>query len=263
MLDPAPSTEPVGDVRSIDLRDLAALTAALEGIERVVHLGAVDRSVATDDERTMQVNAMGSWNLFEASRLAGVRRVVHCSSSSVTGIDQTNPAVPPRYLPIDEAHPLFATDAYGLSKLCGEKIAEAYARRGLEVIVLRPCFVAFPDLHAFMAGHASPAGRDEPTPILRAYIGPEDCARAFAAAVTMAGYSGFDVMFLAADDAFSDQPTVARVEATYGTQIHLLDPSLYAGFPNASPVSSARARRRLGWRPTTRWSGTALDTVSV
>ena len=36
-------------------------------VEVVVHLGGIDRSVATDDAETMQVNAMGTWNLFEAS----------------------------------------------------------------------------------------------------------------------------------------------------------------------------------------------------
>ena len=58
-----------------DLRDLAALRAAVRGSEVVVHLGGIDRSVATDDAETMQVNAMGTWNLFEASLREGVRRV--------------------------------------------------------------------------------------------------------------------------------------------------------------------------------------------
>ena len=171
------------DFRAVDLRDLTALDAALQGIEVVVHLGGIDRSVAIDDAATMQVNVNGTWNLFEASRRAGVRRVIHCSSNSVTGLDQTNPTMPPCYLPIDEAHPLRPTDAYALSKLCGEQIAVSFARRGLEVIVLRPCFIAFPEQVQFMAGGESPAGRDEPKSYLCAYVGPEDCARGFAAAV--------------------------------------------------------------------------------
>ena len=161
----------------VDLRDLDALRAGLRGVEVVVHLGAIDRSVATDDAATMQVNAMGTWNLFEASRRCGVRHVVHCSSSSVLGLDHTNRHMPPCYLPIDEAHPTRPSDAYGLSKLCGERIAEAYARRGMEVIVVRPCFVAFPDMADFMAGRAGPEGRSEPMPYLRTYVGPEDCSR--------------------------------------------------------------------------------------
>jgi UDP-glucose 4-epimerase len=241
----------------VDLRDLDALRAGLRGVEVVVHLGAIDRSVATDDAATMQVNAMGTWNLFEASRQCGVRRVVHCSSSSVLGLDHTNRHMPPCYLPIDEAHPTRPSDAYGLSKLCGERIAEAYARRGMEVIVIRPCFVAFPDMADFMAGRAGPEGRSEPMPYLRTYVGPEDCARGFTAAAAVA-HEGFETFFLAAADAFAVEPTVARLEALYGTPIALRDAALYGSLPNASPISHAAAQRRLGWTPTTRWTGEAI-----
>jgi nucleoside-diphosphate-sugar epimerase len=240
-----------------DLRDLDALRTGLRDIEVVVHLGAIDRSVATDDAATMQVNAMGTWNLFEASLSAGVRRVVHCSSSSALGIDHSNPQLPPSYLPIDEAHPTHPTDAYGLSKLCGERIAEAYSRRGIEVIVIRPCFVAFPDMADFMAGRPGPEGRSEPMPFLRTYVSPGDCARGFAAAVAVA-YQGFETFFLAAADAFATEPTVARLEALYGTRITLRDAELYQQLPNASPISHASARQRLGWVPTTRWTGDAI-----
>jgi UDP-glucose 4-epimerase len=244
---------PTSDCLVADLRDLDALRAALRGVEVVVHLGGIDRSVASDDAATMQVNAMGTWNLFEASLQAGVRRVVHTSSSSVLGLDHSNPHMPPRYLPIDEAHPLCATDAYGLSKVCGERIAEAYSRRGVEVIVIRPCFVAFPEMADFMAGKPGPDGRSEPMPYLRTYVGPEDCARGFAAAATV-GYAGFETFFLAAAESFAAEPTVGRLEALYGTRIPLHDASLYQRLPRASPVSHAAAHRRLGWTPTTRWT---------
>jgi UDP-glucose 4-epimerase len=242
------------DFRIADLCDPAALRAALQGIEIVVHLGGIDRSVATDDAETMRVNTLGTWNVFEASRYAGVRRVIHCSSISVTGIDQSNPTMPPCYLPIDEAHVLRPTDAYGLSKLCGEQIAAGFARRGLEVLVLRPCFIAFPELGDFMAGRAGPAGRDEPMPYLCAYVGPEDCARGFAAAVTLADYAGLETFLLAAADTFATQPTVARLQELYSTPIPLRDPVLYQRFPRASPISCERAASRLGWVPTTHWS---------
>jgi nucleoside-diphosphate-sugar epimerase len=240
------------DYRQADLRDFDALLAALHGIEVVVHLGGIDRSVATDDATTMQVNALGAWNLFEASRRAGVRRVVHCSSSSVTGLDASNPGMPPHYLPIDEAHPLRPTDAYGLSKLCGERIAEAFSRRGLEVLVIRPCFVAFPDMADFMAGRSSPEGRAEPMPYLRAYVDPEDCARGFAAAATVA-YQGFETFFFAAADVFATEATIPRMQALYGAAIPVHDAALYERFPHASPISHAAARVRLGWAPTTEW----------
>jgi UDP-glucose 4-epimerase len=241
------------DCQQADLRDIDALRAGLRDIEVVVHLGGIDRSFITDDALTMQVNAMGTWNLFEASLQLGVRRVIHCSSSSVLGLDSSNPRMAPCYLPIDEAHPARATDAYGLSKVCGERIAEAYSRRGLEVIVIRPCLVAFPEMMDFMVGKPAPEGRTEPASYLCTYVGPEDCARGFAAAAT-ADYRGFETFFLAADDAFSTEPTIARLAALYGTNIPLHDAALYQRSPRASPVSHAAAHRRLGWTPTTRWT---------
>lgn len=247
---------PAGECVHADVRDLDAMRTALRGIEVVVHLGAIDRSVAVDDAATMQVNVMGTWNVFEAARQNGVRRVVHCSSSSATGVDQTNPTIAPAYLPIDEAYPTHPTDAYGLSKLCGERVAEAFSRRGLEVIVIRPCFVSFPEQAAFMAGKAGPEGRTEPMPYLRAYVGPEDCARGFLAAATV-DYEGFEIYFLAAADTFATEPTVPRLEALYGTMIPVRDAALYRDKPRASPVSHAAARRRLGWVPTTEWSRSA------
>lgn len=252
VVDIATPAHPPADYHHADVRDLDAVRAALQGIEVVVHLGAIDRSFATDDAATMQVNAMGTWNVFEAARQAGVRRVVHCSSSSATGLDISNPGMPPLYLPIDEAHPARATDAYGLSKLCGERIAEAFSRRGLEVIVIRPVFVAFPEMADFMAGKPGPEGRIEPMPYLRTYVGPEDCARGFAAAVAV-DYTGFELFFLAADDCFATEPTVARMQAHYGATIPLRDPALYQRLPRTSPISTAAARSRLGWTPTTQW----------
>jgi UDP-glucose 4-epimerase len=253
VLDIAISGDRLIDYHQADLRDPAALRAGLSDIEVVVHLGGIDRSVVTDDAATMQVNAMGTWNLFEASLHAGVRRVIHCSSSSVLGLDASNPNMPPCYLPIDETHPARPADAYGLSKLCGERIAEAYSRRGLEVIVIRPCFVAFPDMAGFMAGRPGPQGRSEPMPLLRTYVGPDDCARGFAAAVT-AHYAGFETFFLAAADAFASEPTVDRLAALYGAQIPVRDAMLYGNLPQASPISHAAAASRLGWTPTTRWT---------
>ena len=248
---------PAGECHQADLRDLHALRAGLLDIEVVVHLGGIDRSVATDDAATMQVNAMGTWNLFEASLQTGVRRVIHCSSSSATGLDCSNPHMPPCYLPIDEAHPLRPTDAYGLSKQCGERIAEAFSRRGVEVMVIRPCFVAFPEMADFMAGKPAPEDRAEAMPYLRTYVGPQDCARGFAAAAS-ADYAGFETFFLAAADAFTDEPTPARLEALYGEPIPLRDAAPYRAIPNASPVSHAAAEERLGWAPTTRWTAGAI-----
>jgi nucleoside-diphosphate-sugar epimerase len=95
-------------------------------------------------------------------------------------------------------------------------------------------------------------------PYLRTYVGPEDCARGFAAA-TAVEYAGFETFFLAADDAFAAEPTIDRLEALYGAPIPLRDAARYRQIPNASPISNAAARRRLGWTPTTRWTAGAIN----
>ena len=173
------------------------------------------------------------------------------------GLDHSNPAYAALLSADRRGASARPTDAYGLSKLCGERIAEAYSRRGLEVIVIRPCFVAFPEMADFMAGRAGPEGRSEPMPYLRTYVGPEDCARGFAAAATVE-YAGFETFFLAAADAFATEPTVARLEALYGAPIALRDAALYRQRADASPISHAAAQQRLGWTPTTRWTAGAI-----
>ena len=92
---------------------------------------------------------------------------------------------------------------------------------------------------------------------LRAYVGPEDCAHGFAAAATV-DYAGYETFFLAAADAFADEPTTARLEALYGVSIPLHDAALFQRMPLASPISHAAAHRRLGWTPTTRWTAEAI-----
>jgi nucleoside-diphosphate-sugar epimerase len=104
-----------------------------------------------------------------------------------------------------------------------------------------------------MAGRSGPAGRGEPLPYLRTYVGPEDCARGFAAAATTA-YAGYESFLLAADDAFATEPTVARLETLYGARIPLRDPAYFQRNDRASPISHAAATARLGWTPTTRWT---------
>ena len=104
-----------------------------------------------------------------------------------------------------------------------------------------------------MSGRSGPEGRSEPLPYLRTYVSPEDCARGFAATVSVA-YAGFETFFLAAADAFAAEPTVARLETLYDTRIPVRDPAYFQRNERASPISHAAATARLGWRPTTRWT---------
>ena len=123
-----------GDVELVegDVRDLATCKAACDDRRLVFHqaaLGSVPRSVA-DPVTTLEVNAMGTANVLEAARLAGVRRVVYASSSSVYGDSAALPKVEGA-----EGVPL---SPYAASKVVTEQLAAVFARSyGLVSVGLR------------------------------------------------------------------------------------------------------------------------------
>ena len=115
-----------------DLRDRGLLAGALAGVEVVFHQAAVPsvpRSVA-EPERTNDVNVTGTLGLLEASRQAGVRRVVFASSSSAYGDTPVLPKV--------ESLPPCPLSPYALQKYAGERYCQLYHRLyGLETVALR------------------------------------------------------------------------------------------------------------------------------
>lgn len=240
---------------SVDVLDLESLTVAFRDCEIVVHLAGIDSSLARAPAVEFETNVRGTWNAFEAAEQAGVRRVVLCSSTSALGLDHTNPNTPPLYLPVDEAHPARPSSTYGMSKLIGEEIAAAFARRSrLEALILRPSYVAFPEMLAFlMGGKGTQAEREaEPVPLLRSYVAPEDAARAFALAAEHE-YAGIETFLIAAADTFSQESTLDQLRRTYGALPPIRRPEVYERNPRASVLDAEKARRVLGWRSTTTW----------
>ena len=120
------------DLRIGDLRDRAVVDDAVRGSAIIFHLGAnasVPESVA-DRDYDFQTNTLGTYHLADAMVRHGVRRIVFASSAAVYG--------PPRYTPVDEAHPLDPISPYGGSKLAAERLLHAYAATfNFELMVLR------------------------------------------------------------------------------------------------------------------------------
>jgi UDP-glucose 4-epimerase len=114
-----------------DVRYRGAVERALIGVDLVVHLAsiAINKSVV-DPEESIEVNVVGSENVFAASCDAGVRRVVFASTASVYG--------DPEILPITEDGPLKPQTPYCISKLASEQLLQFYGRaKGLDWNVLR------------------------------------------------------------------------------------------------------------------------------
>lgn len=121
------------DVVAGDLRDLESVRRAVGSVDGVFHLGA---QVAipysyTNPRDFFETNVLGTLNVAQAARDAGVTHVVHTSSSEVYGTAQTDP--------ITEEHPLEPQSPYAASKLAADKLMEAWHRSfGLPVTVVRP-----------------------------------------------------------------------------------------------------------------------------
>jgi uronate dehydrogenase len=111
------------------LEDAAAVQALLAGVDAVVHLGGV--SVEGPFEPILQANIVGVYNLYEAARCHGVKRIVFASSNHVTGFYGQGEV-------IDPAMPVRPDGYYGVSKAFGENLAQFYFDRyGIETVSVR------------------------------------------------------------------------------------------------------------------------------
>jgi len=104
-----------------DTLDLPALTAAMRGAEFVFHLAAnADVRFGTQHPRKdLEQNTIATYNVLEAMRVNGIRRVAFSSTGSVYGEAQVIPT------PEDAPFPI-QTSLYGASKLAGEGLIQAY-----------------------------------------------------------------------------------------------------------------------------------------
>jgi uronate dehydrogenase len=155
---------------AVDLRDLEALAGAFAGADGVLHFGGLSEEARFDE--LADVNITGTFNVLEAARRARVARVVHASSSRVTGFYPTTTTVTPDMPPRPDG-------LYGASKVAGEALGRMYADKfGLSVVAMR-------------------IGSFEPAPAevrhLSTWLSPGDCERAVVAAMRApgVGYAAF------------------------------------------------------------------------
>ncbi|NYE21026.1 NAD-dependent epimerase/dehydratase family protein [Microbacterium immunditiarum] len=119
------------DVVDQDVRSGGAVAAAMKGSTHVIHLAAdsINKSVA-DTYSSLDVNVVGSHNVYSAAVDQGVQRVVYASSASVYG--------DPKKLPMHEDDELNPLTPYCIGKRTGEDLLRYYERKaGLSWIALR------------------------------------------------------------------------------------------------------------------------------
>ncbi|MBO0867847.1 MAG: NAD(P)-dependent oxidoreductase [Micromonosporaceae bacterium] len=146
-----------------DVRDGAALDAAMQGTEAVVHLAGLATEAPFAD--LLAANIDGTYQVFEAARLAGVPRIVYASSNHAVGYTPRAPLVGTAVRPRPDT-------LYGLTKVFGEALGSLYADRyRMRVACLR--------LGAFL---------DRPTTVrhLATWLSPGDTVRLVHACLTAA-----------------------------------------------------------------------------
>lgn len=153
------------DAVTADLADTGALREAMLGCDAVVHLAGIP--VESSFENILRANVEGTYQLYEAARTEGLRRVVYASSNHAVGFTP-RPADGSGAVTADAPHR--PDTFYGLSKCFGEDLAALYwDRHGIETVAVRigSCFPQPPDVRA-----------------LATWLSPDDCARLLHAALT-------------------------------------------------------------------------------
>lgn len=111
-----------------DIRDLATLSAAMQGADIVIHTAAALPLYSDEDIRTTDID--GVKNVLQAASENGVQRMIHVSSTAVYGI--------PDHHPLKEDDTLDGVGEYGKAKIAAEKLCLEYRAKGLCVPIIRP-----------------------------------------------------------------------------------------------------------------------------
>jgi len=117
---------------SFEPGDIAEMDDALRitrDVDAIVHLGGV--SAEAEWEPILRANIVGCYNIFEAARRNGVKRILFATSNHAVGFYRRDEVIDHRVYPRPDSR-------YGLSKVFGEQMGSLYADKyGLEVFCMR------------------------------------------------------------------------------------------------------------------------------
>ncbi len=223
-----------------DVRNFGELVACLRGCDALVHLAAIRSPLSHPEPVVYADNTIGSYNVLSAAATLGIRRV--CLASSINAIGGVFSRAPRYdYFPLDEQHPTYAEEPYGLSKWVLEQQADAFARRyeWMRIASLRFHWLV-PDYAR--AAELSAAHADFVIRHLWAYTALPAANRACLQSLT-ADFAGHEVFYIVAPRTAVREPSAELARRHYPAAEVRADLSGQAGFFNC-----AKAERLLGWR---------------
>lgn len=123
-----PKLERTEEMAIAALEDGPAVDALATDVDAIVHFGG---TMVESWDSILNANVIGMYNLYEAARRHGVKRVVYASSNHATGFYPTKQR-------IDPSDPVRPDCLYGVSKTWGESLSRLYFDRyGIETACLR------------------------------------------------------------------------------------------------------------------------------
>ncbi len=223
---------------------LAGIQEVHDGLDAVVHLGAIPAPGLASDTETFRNNMLGTFNLLQGARRAGIRRIVTASSETTLGIPFD---VPPPYLPIDEEYDTRPESMYALTKHLEEQLATKLVRWDpeLSISALRFSNVMVP------ADYAEFPGFDD-DPLIRkwnawGYVDARDGAQAVERALALAK-PGFEAYIIAAADT-----VMSRSSSSLAAEVFPGVPITKQLGEHETLLSIDKARRLLGYEPRFSW----------
>lgn len=236
------------DRRRADLTDFGQTVGALDGCEAVVHLGAIPSPFGMPGHQVFATNVLGTYHILEAARILGMKKICLASSVNATGLSYSR-AARFDYLPLDEAHPTYNEECYGISKWVGEATADSFARRyeNLTISSLRYHGVVAPEHYADWRKRKQESNPADGAKHLWGYVDMRDVVRANRLALE-ADWKGHEAFFIVAADSTALLPS-AELARTFHPGVPLRKPlEGFAGFYDLS-----KAERLLKWKPEFSW----------
>jgi len=240
------------DYKAADLTDYGETRQLVDAAapDAVVHLAAIPNPEDHAGSRVFANNVESAYNVFDAAGAAGAR-IVWASSESLYGTVFAAEDWLPDRLPIDEETPTRPEDPYGLSKVVGEEVAAAAARRhGVPAVSLRLSWVTFPgDERPREARETFDPATAEPSGNCWSSVDVRDVVSAIEAAIDPeTPIEGHEAVLIVAAENFLGRDTAATIEAVRGdipTECDLDG--------DESVFDCAKAERLLGWTPEHSW----------
>jgi nucleoside-diphosphate-sugar epimerase len=223
-----------------EMSDYDLLVRSFAGCDAMIHMAAIPSPFHLPDHVVHNNNVVGSYNAMRAAIENGIMRICQASSVNAIGHSYSREAHYD-YLPLDEEHPNYTEEPYGLSKWICEAQADTFARRYEDISIASIRFHwVVPDRN--LAVNAFNKADRDTAKHLWAYTMREPAARACLLGIE-GKFKGHEVFYIVAPDTTNPIPSL-ELAATYYPNSRIKGD--LSG--NKSFFNSTKAERILGWK---------------